>query len=83
MKNPFGAVFDFFLDCHHRELTRVFTLKGRTYRVCCQCGAEFEYSLEDMRLVSRRRMHRHARFVDAVGNAAASEPGQEQEALAA
>jgi hypothetical protein len=25
-------------------MSRVFTIKKRTYQVCCQCGQEFEYS---------------------------------------
>ena len=29
--------------CHHRQISRVFTIKKRTYRVCFQCGKEFEY----------------------------------------
>jgi hypothetical protein len=38
--------------CHHRQLSRVFTLRRRTYKVCLECGREFEYSWESMR--SRR-----------------------------
>ena len=30
--------------CHHSQMSRVFTIKKRTYRVCFQCGKEFEYS---------------------------------------
>ena len=30
--------------CRHRQMSRVFTIKKRTYRVCFQCGQEFEYS---------------------------------------
>jgi len=40
------AIFDFIFGCHHRHLSRVFTMGGRTYRVCCDCGADFRYSLE-------------------------------------
>ena len=39
---------DFLFGCHHGNLSRVFTLEGRTYRVCCDCGAKFDYSLENM-----------------------------------
>ena len=42
------AIFDFVFGCHHRNLSRVFTIHGRTYRVCCKCGAEFKYSLTNM-----------------------------------
>jgi hypothetical protein len=30
--------------CLHRQMSRVFTIKKRTHRVCFQCWAEFEYS---------------------------------------
>jgi hypothetical protein len=40
--------FNFVVGCHHRELSRVFTIDRRTYRVCCGCGAKFNYSLETM-----------------------------------
>ena len=39
-----------FACCRHSSLSRVFTLRGRSYRVCYSCGAEFEYSLEFLRL---------------------------------
>jgi hypothetical protein len=44
------ATFDFLFGCHHRHLSRVFTIDGRTYRVCCDCGAKFKYSLASMRM---------------------------------
>jgi hypothetical protein len=28
--------------CRHRHLSRVFTIKQRTYRVCFDCGREFD-----------------------------------------
>jgi hypothetical protein len=34
--------------CHHRQISRVFTIKKRTYRVCFQCGQEFKYSWASM-----------------------------------
>ena len=43
-----GAVLDLFFGCRHRQLTRVFTIERRTYRVCCACGRKFDYSLESM-----------------------------------
>jgi hypothetical protein len=39
---------DFVFGCHHRHLSRVFTIDRRTYRVCCDCGAKFGYSLTSM-----------------------------------
>ncbi len=46
------AVAKYMFGCHHNALSRVFTINRRTYRVCCDCGAEFEYSLKTM---SQRR----------------------------
>jgi hypothetical protein len=43
-------VLDFIFGCHHWHLSRVFTIDRRTYRVCCDCGAKFNYSLESMRM---------------------------------
>jgi uncharacterized membrane protein len=43
-------VFDFIFGCHHGQLSRVFTIDGRTYQVCCNCGARFTYSLSNMRI---------------------------------
>jgi hypothetical protein len=41
-------MLDMVFGCHHPLLSRVFTLNGRTYRVCCKCGARFAYSLDGM-----------------------------------
>jgi hypothetical protein len=37
-----SAVLQFIFGCRHRHLSRVFTIKHRTYRVCFDCGREFE-----------------------------------------
>ena len=42
------AALDFVFGCHHKNLSRVFTLDGHTYRVCCDCGARFGYSMKTM-----------------------------------
>lgn len=47
------AMLDFIFGCHHVHLSRVFTLQGETYQVCCDCGAKFAYSLETMSIVRR------------------------------
>jgi hypothetical protein len=47
------AILDVFFGCHHFHLSRVFTLQGETYRVCCDCGAKFAYSLEAMSIEHR------------------------------
>ena len=47
--------FDFVFGCHHAaNLSRVFTIGGQSYRVCCACGAKFSYSLETMSIVNRK-----------------------------
>ena len=46
--NPLLSIFQFIFGCHHRHLSRVFTIKKRTYQVCFECGGEFEYSWELM-----------------------------------
>jgi len=42
------VVLDFLFGCHHRHLSRVFTIDGRTYKVCSDCAAKFDYSLASM-----------------------------------
>ena len=49
----FLAILDFLFGCHHVHLSRVFTLHGETYRVCCDCGAKFTYSLKTMSIEHR------------------------------
>jgi hypothetical protein len=41
-------MFDVVCGCHHQRLSRVFTIRSRTYQVCIECGREFEYSWERM-----------------------------------
>ena len=47
------ATLDFLFGCHHSQLSRFFTIDGRTYQVCCDCGAKFEYSLANMSMERR------------------------------
>jgi len=44
MRPAVFRVFQFAFGCHHRRVSRVFTIKKRTYQVCCDCGKEFDYS---------------------------------------
>jgi hypothetical protein len=48
------AILDFLFGCHHVHLSRVFTLHDETYRVCCDCGTKFAYSLGSMSIEHRR-----------------------------
>lgn len=49
MSTLIEGVIGWLFGCDHHKLSRVFTIKGRTYQVCWDCGAEFEYSWERMR----------------------------------
>jgi hypothetical protein len=40
--NPLLWIFQFAFGCHHRHMSRVFTINKRTYRVCFDCGGEFD-----------------------------------------
>jgi hypothetical protein len=51
------AALEFLFGCHHNNLSRVFTIGGRSYRVCCDCGAQFGYSLETMSVGERDSSH--------------------------
>ena len=53
--HPFASALEFALGCHHRHLSRVFTLRGRSYKVCCDCGQTFDYSLLTMSTVQSHR----------------------------
>ena len=39
--------------CHHHGMSRVFTMKHRSYRVCYDCGSEFNYSLANMKVAEQ------------------------------
>jgi hypothetical protein len=44
-------IYRFIFCCHHRQMSRVFTIKERTYQVCFKCAQEVEYSWYLMRSV--------------------------------
>jgi hypothetical protein len=44
MKPAVLRIFQFAFGCHHSQMSRVFTIKKRTYRVCFKCGQEFDYT---------------------------------------
>ena len=52
--HPLASAFEFAFGCHHTKLSRVFTIEGRSYKVCCDCGATFDYSFQTMSVVPRR-----------------------------
>lgn len=51
--HPLANVLEFAFGCHHRKLSRVFTIEGHSYKVCCDCGATFNYSLQTMSIRHR------------------------------
>jgi hypothetical protein len=53
---PLASVLDFAFGCHHAKLSRVFTLEGRSYKVCCSCGARFDYSLRTMSITTHPKL---------------------------
>jgi len=54
--HPLANALEFAFGCHHTKLSRVFTIEGHSYKVCCDCGATFRYSLDRMSIVHRRRL---------------------------
>lgn len=54
--HPLANALEFAFGCHHRKLSRVFTIEGHSYKVCCDCGTRFNYSLETMSITHRRRL---------------------------
>lgn len=43
-----GRILPWLFECHHRDLSRVFTINKRTYQVCFNCGLEIDYSWDRM-----------------------------------
>ena len=54
--HPLASVLELAFGCYHRKLSRVFTLNGHSYKVCCDCGATFDYSLRTMSVRHHRRL---------------------------
>jgi hypothetical protein len=44
--------------CRHARLSRLFTIRDESYMVCLSCGHQVYYSVEAMRPLSRREVHR-------------------------
>lgn len=51
MNRRVDELLDLLFGCTHRNLSRVFSVRRRTYKVCLDCGREFEYSLSRMCIV--------------------------------
>jgi hypothetical protein len=46
-------IFEWTFGCHHRHLSRVFTIDRQTYQVCLACGTKLRYSWRMMSLIKR------------------------------
>jgi hypothetical protein len=51
-------LYEILLGCRHDRLTRPFTLKQQTYKVCLDCGKHVYYSADTMRPLGRRELRR-------------------------
>ena len=54
--HPFANALNFAFGCHHGKLSRVFTFEGHSYKVCCDCGAHFDYSLRTMSIMTHHKL---------------------------
>jgi hypothetical protein len=43
------TVLERLFGCWHRNVSRPFTISGRTYEVCLDCGKQFAYARVDFR----------------------------------
>lgn len=43
--------YEIFFGCSHGHMTRPFTLQDHSYKVCLDCGKQFPYSVERMRVL--------------------------------
>ena len=65
------TLLNFLFGCHHSNLSRVFTIRRRTYRVCCDCGAQFDYSLDTMTINRRQAQRPELDVMEDMGQATA------------
>ena len=42
------AGLQWFVECHHHDRSRVFTINKRSYQTCLDCGHEIDYAWERM-----------------------------------
>ncbi len=61
-----NGILSWLFQCHHRRLSRVFTIQRQTYCVCLDCGARLRYSWNAMALANQREPLRwsFARLLD-------------------
>ena len=51
MRAFLNAIFEWIFGCHHKKLSRVFTIDRKTYQVCFACGRKLQYSWRAMSLI--------------------------------
>lgn len=51
LRSIYAFFYEIVFGCSHGNLTRPFTLRSHSYKVCLDCGKQFPYSLEKMRLL--------------------------------
>ena len=56
LAQPLANALELAFGCRHRKLSRVFTINHHSYKVCCDCGATFNFSWETMSTHRRRRV---------------------------
>ncbi len=52
----FQSVFEAIFGCRHSNVSRPFTIEGRTYKVCMDCSTQVFYSNDTMKPLSRREV---------------------------
>jgi len=71
-----SAIYEFFCEilfgCSHGNLTRPFTIRAHSYKVCLDCGKQFPYSTEKMRLLHAWEISKQPVVVTELTPAAAS-----------
>jgi hypothetical protein len=58
LRAVFNFFYEIFFGCSHGHLTRIFTVKQETYRVCLDCGKHIPYSPISMRALTARELRR-------------------------
>jgi len=75
-----NAIFEWIFGCHHRRLSRVFTIDHKTYQVCFGCGRKLPYSWRAMSLIKTSETPQTlASFTTAFSQAVSNVLGQSRE----
>lgn len=59
----YNFFYEIFFGCSHENLTRPFTLRSHSYKVCLDCGRQFPYSLDKMRVLHAWEVAKQPAFV--------------------